>query len=105
MRTSLISAALLMAAMGVAASPVWRSETTTVELFDRPCADSSMVARLTLQPPTNKVSSAIVVYKGRILSACWTTHPDRKHVIVLDAEGDIGTLEIREFENDKGALK
>jgi hypothetical protein len=100
MKTLLL--ALCLVASAVPANPVWKSQTTTVELLDTRCGDVEMTKRLTLRPPAAGVYTAVVVYKGRLIKACWTLMPDGLSVILLDADGDIGTLEIREFVRDKG---
>lgn len=102
MKHSLI--VLLALAASAHADPVWRSTQTTLRLTMEPCREAKIEEKITLKAPSPPVLRAVITYRGRVIEACWTMDAESKSVVVMDVEGDIGLVPMKDFKQDRGDI-
>jgi hypothetical protein len=98
---------LLLIAAALAAGPafaddfVYKDESVTIRLMDKPCARPSLATALSTVSP-GEAKAAAVRADGKDLIACWTVVAQLGAVAVVDEQGMGGFIPMDEFKRVPG---
>jgi predicted RNA-binding Zn ribbon-like protein len=79
---------------------VFHNREVTLRLMQSPCSDANV--RPKIQPDfQDQFRTAVVLWQGKRLTACWIALPESREVLIVDETGDNGTLPMSVFKREE----